>query len=195
MTVAQQNPLNLAYRPQDKWAGLASPPNNGRWCVFTAPEYAFRAYTKELISYIRVGHDTVPKFIRTWSTTDQDAYIVNVLRWGHFGAQQVLTVDDALALFKAMCRQEDGSYPYPDEIISKGIAMALDTAPKPLLSVTPTTMVAGAGGIGYMLADLIVGAFHDFAHVDITAARQVALAMIITVALHHFFPKGDAAQS
>lgn len=185
------NPLNLVYRPQDAWEGLDSPPNAGRFCRFIAPQYAFRAYAKELSSYLRAGHDTVPKFIRTWSETDQAAYVVNVLRWGHFKADQVLTVNDALSLFKAMCRQEDGSDPYPDSLIQEGIDMATGTTPAKTVTVSPTAMVAGAGGIGYALADLLTGAFHDFAHVDITAARQVALAMVITVVLHHFFPKGD----
>lgn len=193
MTVAQQNPLNLAYRPQDKWAGLASPPNNGRWCVFTAPEYAFRAYTKELISYIRVGHDTVPKFIRTWSTTDQDAYIVNVLRWGHFGAQQVLTVDDALALFKAMCRQEDGSDPYPDEIISKGIAMALNTTPTTMTSVMthPTTMKAITGGSAAAFIGMELAKFHIY---DMSAGETVALGIVISILFHRLFPNGLSAE-
>jgi hypothetical protein len=188
------NPLNLTWRPQDKWDGLATPPNVGRFCSFLTPQAAFRAYTKELQSYLAAGHDTVPKFIKTWSETDQDAYVVNVLRWGHFKALQVLTVEDALALFRAMCRQEDGSDPYPDSVIQEGIDMALGSTPAKSVAITPTTMVASAAAIGAYAADLLVGALHDFAHVDVTASRQIALAAIVTVLIHHFFPKGDQPQ-
>lgn len=189
------NPLNLKYRPQDKWDGLIGQQNGE--CVFTSPQKAFRAYTIQLKHYLASGYDTVPKIIKLWSQTDQAAYTVDVLRWGHFAAAQVITVDDFPALFKGMCRQEDGSDPYPDETITAGIQMALNlnTAPATPVTVSPTTAVAGAGGIAYAITSLLVGGFHDFAHIDITADRQVALALVIGVLIHHFFPKGDPAQS
>lgn len=188
--IRDNNPLNLIYRPQDQWAGLANPPQVEGKCAFLDAPHAFRAYTIQLKHYLARGIDTVPKIIKLWSQTDQAAYTVNVLRWGHFQAMQVLTEADFPALFAAMCRQEDGSDPYPDSVIQAGIDMATDNPAKPI-AVSSTAVVAGAGGLGYALADLICGAFHDIWKIDITSAREVALAMIITVALHHFFPKGD----
>lgn len=185
------NPLNLVYRPQDKWEGLDSPPNTGRFCRFIAPQYAFRAYTKELRSYIAAGHDTVPKFIRIWSETDQAAYVVNVLRWGHFKADQVLTTDDALSLFKAMCRQEDGSDPYPDSLIQEGIDMASATSTTPSVSVHPTALVGASMGTAYAVTQLVVNAFHDFAHFDVSASNQALMLIVIGVLINHFFPKGE----
>lgn len=185
------NPLNLIWRPQDKWEGLATPPNVGRFCSFVDPQHAFRAYTKELRSYIAAGHDTVPKFIRVWSETDQATYVVNVLRWGHFKADQTLTVSDALPLFKAMCRQEDGSDPYPDSVIQEGTNMALGTTSTQSVAVHPSALFVGAMGTSAAIVQLIVGAFHDFAHFDMSASNQVALGIVIGALLHYFFPKGD----
>lgn len=193
--IRENNPLNLIYRPQDQWAGLANPPQVEGKCAFLDAPHAFRAYTIQLKHYLARGIDTVPKIIKLWSQTDQAAYTVNVLRWGHFQAMQVLTEADFPALFAAMCRQEDGSDPYPDSVIAEGISMALDTTPaKTIMTVTPTIAVAGAGGISFAITSLLVGAFHDFAHIDISADRQVALALIIGVLIHHFFPKGEPAQ-
>jgi hypothetical protein len=187
------NPLNLTWRPQDKWQGLASPPNEGRFCSFMTPQDAFRAYTKELRSYIAHGRDTVPKFIRAWSETDQDSYIVNVLRWGHFAATQVLTAADALPLFKAMCRQEDGSDPYPDSVIQEGIDMATQNAApaQASVSVHPTALVGASMGTAYAVTQLIVNAFHDFVHFDVSAANQALILIVIGTLINHFFPKGD----
>lgn len=187
------NPLNLTWRPRDNWEGLATPPNVGRFCNFLTPQAAFRAYTIELGDYIRAGHDTVPKYIRAWSETDQAAYTVNVLRWGHFKADQVLNAGDALSLFRAQCRQEDGSDPYPDSVIQEGIDMAPNSTKPAQTSVAihPTAKLAGAMGIADAVTQLIVGGFHDFAHFDMSAPNQAALVIVVGVVINHFFPKGD----
>lgn len=187
--IRDNNPLNLVWRPQDKWQGLATPPNVGRFCSFRTPQDAFRVYTKELQAYIAHGHDTVPKFIKVWSATDQDAYIVNVLRWGHFAASQVLTVADALPLFKAMCRQEDGSDPYPDSIIQEGIDMATD-APKTTMAAVmnhPTTTKAITGGSVAVFLGVELAKFHLY---DMSAGETVALGVVLSIILHRLFPQG-----
>lgn len=196
--VRDNNPLNLIYVPRIKWNGLATPPNCGRFCSFRTPQLAFRAYTIELGDYIRAGHDTVPKFIKVWSETDQDPYIVNVLRWGHFGAMQTLTVADALALFKAMCRQEDGSDPYPDSVIQEGINMATDTAPtKPTTFASLGTMAVSGGGaaaLGNDLANVVIGALHDFWHIvpapeSLTSIKNICVALAAFVAARYVHDK------
>lgn len=191
MTIAQNNPLNLSYRPQDKWQGLATPPNSGRWCVFTDVRYAFRAYTKEFQSYLRAGHDTVPKFITAWSPASENPtsqYIVNVLLWSHLRAAQVLTLDDALALFKAMCRQEDGSDPYPDSVIQEGIDMAtVPTTTMTSIMNHPTTTKAITGGSVAVFLGVELSKFHLY---EMSSGETVALGVILSIILHRLFPQG-----
>jgi hypothetical protein len=183
------NPLNLTYRPQDKWVGLASPPNNGRFCRFTDPKYAFRAYTIQLKHYLDAGINTVPKIIKAWSETDVAAYTADVLRWGHFGASQVLALDDALVLFKAQCRQEDGSDPYDDSIIQEGIAMATDTPSTTMTTIMnhPTTTKAITGGSVAVFLGVELAKFHLY---DMSAGETVALGVVLSIVLHRLFPQG-----
>jgi hypothetical protein len=182
------NPLNLTYRPQDKWVGLASPPNNGRFCRFTDPKYAFRAYTIQLKHYLAAGLNTVPKIIKAWSETDVAAYTVDVLRWGHFGAAQILTLDDALTLFKAQCRQEDGSDPYDDSVIQSGIDMATDS-PTTMTTIMnhPTTTKAITGGSVAVFLGVELAKFHLY---DMSAGETVALGVVLSIILHRLFPSG-----
>lgn len=196
MTVADNNPLNLGYRPQDNWQGLASPPSNGRWCCFIDAQHAFRAYTKELASYIKAGHNTVPKFITTWSPASENPtaqYIVNVLRWSHLRADQVLSLDDALPLFRAMCRQEDGADPYPDSVIAEGIAMATETTPTTLAAVMahPTTQKVITGNAAAAFIGMELAKFHVY---DMSAGETVALGILLSILFHRIFPQGVSVE-
>lgn len=184
----ENNPLNLIYRPQDQWAGLANPPQVEGKCAFLDAPHAFRAYTIQLKHYLARGIDTVPKIIKLWSQTDQAAYTVNVLRWGHFQAMQVLTEADFPALMAAMCRQEDGSDPYPDSVIQAGIAMATPT-PTTMASVMahPTTTKAISGGSAAAFIAMELAKFHLY---DMSAGETVALGVVFTILLHRLFPQG-----
>lgn len=134
------NPLNLTYRPQDKWVGLASPPNDGRFCRFIDATHGYRAAYKELLNYIARGHCTIPQIIPIWAPKVEnptDSYIQNVEKWSGFTSDHPIKPEtDAFALFKAMTREEDGTDPYPDYIIEAGIQMAQGQTPQALTVAT-----------------------------------------------------------
>ena len=100
-----------------------------------------------------------------------------------------------LLFIRGLITHEQGRCIYTDAQISCRHRPRSQDKPVALLTgvtVSQTAAVAGSGGIGYAaVAELIVGAFKDIAHIDITASRQMALAMVVTVLIHHFFPKGD----
>jgi hypothetical protein len=204
------NPLNLMYRPQDDWEGLADPPfvATGE-CSFVDVPHAIRACTIQLQHYLARGINTVPKIIKLWSTTDQAAYTVDVLRWGHFLAAQVLAIDDALALFKAMCRQEDGSDPYPDSVIQQGINMALgiDSPAQTATAAATVTALAppmnalqahvsrnaqayGGSASGLSAAGVIALELHQRFHFDLSQVEIGILGFVLTVLCAQLFPKG-----
>lgn len=79
--VKNNNPLNIRYNDSNKWQGQVA--NNNGFCVFSTPEWGWRAAMKLANSHIRRGHNTIEKLITKWappSENDTAGYIRFVQR-------------------------------------------------------------------------------------------------------------------
>ena len=100
-----------------KWKGLAPVQNDPTFVTFSTPEAGISAIYKNLLSYRRNGLDTIDKIIRTWSKTDQAAYVKNVSNALKINPNSKVPLDAYPLLVKAIIVQENGLNPYPDSLI------------------------------------------------------------------------------
>lgn len=194
---ALNNPGNIEHGPQ-AWEGQSPDQPDAKLVKFATPADGLRAIVKTLETYQRKGITTIAGAVTRWappSENDTAAYIAD--ECAHCSASPGSPFMRMLLPFiRGLITHEQGRCIYTDAqiqaAIDKAKGLTVTTTP---VTITPTTVVAGAGGISYAVTSLLVGAFHDFVHIDITADRQVALALIIGVLIHHFFPKGDQSQN
>lgn len=122
------NPGNIRYSPDNPWQGLASPPSDGTFCVFTSPTYGIRALAKLLNNYYAEGAQTVTDIINRFappSENDTGAYVANVAARLGVAPTDVLDFNTQLPdLIKGIVVQENGVNPYSDDTINQGIALA-----------------------------------------------------------------------
>jgi len=74
--VKNNNPLNIRFSESNKWQGQVA--ENKGFCVFSTPEWGWRAAMKLANSHIRRGHNTIEKLITKWappSENDTAAYV------------------------------------------------------------------------------------------------------------------------
>lgn len=118
------NPGNIRY-DGTPWDGLADPPSDGEFCIFTSPEYGIRAIAKIINNYITVDGvaPTVTAIITRWAPpteNDTAAYIADVQR--HNGGSD--TVSDLSPVIAGIIAHENGLNPYASATIANGIALA-----------------------------------------------------------------------
>jgi hypothetical protein len=121
------NPGNIRYNGIE-WKGLATPPSDGSFCIFTAPRYGIRALATILRTYKRkYSICSVSGIINRFApSTENDtaSYIRSVCLAIGCGADAPLDTENEavlLPLVKAVIKHENGKQPYTDEQILEGI--------------------------------------------------------------------------
>lgn len=124
--IRNSNPGNLDYSEKNPWKGQIG--SDGRFAIFSGPEYGIRALYKTLMTY-RNTHKltTVAGIINRWAPTsenDTDSYVQAVSKAVGKAPAVALSLSDYPALVKAIIKHENGVQPYPDALIQRGIALA-----------------------------------------------------------------------
>lgn len=127
--IRNNNPGNI--RKGEKWQGLSAIQNDSSFCMFRSAEYGIRALAILLKNYYeKYGLDTVTKIIKRYAPhteNDTDAYIESVSRaLGVLPKRRINPTEPEvmLKLIKAIILHENGSQPYNEEILIKGLEMA-----------------------------------------------------------------------
>jgi hypothetical protein len=138
--IRNNNPGNIEYKPKTKWQGLANPPTDGRFCIFTSPTYGIRALARVLITYQDKSNiRTISGVIKRWAPDHENntvAYINAVSKACGVGPDDQIdlqTFDHLKPLVEAIIRHENGQCPYSDAQITKALVLAgVEPKPKPL---------------------------------------------------------------
>lgn len=144
--VRNANPGNI--ETGEPWRGLATPAEmtadqraEKRFCVFTAPEWGFRALAVILRNYReRYGlvsvHDIISRFAPS-NENDTTAYVKHVCDAMGVEPDKALDLDDALTL-EDLCRaiavHESGGWFFKTPDLEKGVAMALGPKSEPRIA-------------------------------------------------------------
>jgi hypothetical protein len=125
--IRNHNPGNIRYNGI-AWAGLAVPPSDGAFCIFTDAHYGLRALAKLIRNYNKYyGLRTIFSIINRFAPgceNDTNAYIASVSQATGIDSHYQMDLDDTktmLALMKAIIRHENGRQPYSDDEIKKAI--------------------------------------------------------------------------
>jgi hypothetical protein len=121
------NPGNIEY-DGTAWEGLANPPNDGVYCVFTDPVYGIRAMARTISNYIAVDGiaSTVTAIVSRYAppaANDTVSYIADVDNQLGLtpGNDAVNLATDLPSLVAAMIQHENGINPYSSATILQGI--------------------------------------------------------------------------
>lgn len=125
--IRNNNPGNIRYTGT-VWKGLATPPTDGAFCVFTHPKYGLRALVLLLRNYNRY-YDirTIKSIINRFAPSSENnttAYIESVCKATSFNDYEQLDLEKEavlLPLMKAIIKHENGQQPYTDEQILEGM--------------------------------------------------------------------------
>ena len=125
--IRNNNPGNIRYNGTG-WQGLANPPSDGAFCIFTEAKFGIRALATILRNYkCKYGICAVSGIIGRFapsSENDTAAYIRSVCAAVGCAADAKLDIEDEavlLPLAKAIIRHENGRQPYSDEQIREGL--------------------------------------------------------------------------
>lgn len=159
------NPGNLRIS-KDPWQGLADEQRDPDFFTFVDAPYGIRAIARTLITYQdRHGCRTIAQIIKRWAPpedkNDTPAYVAMVARKVGVDPHEPIDVQSyAIAdpLVKAIILQENGSQPYSQAQIDKGLLLAGIEPPRKSVAKTPEvkagTVAAGAAGAG-MVAEAV----------------------------------------
>lgn len=122
------NPLNIKKKAGTTWQGQTIEQPDDTFVTFRTIPFGFRAAVKILDNYQRLHKLwTVRGMISRWSETDQAPYIANVSAAMGVKPDEVVALNHGrhmLDMLRAMCVQENGSCPYEDHVLAKGIDLA-----------------------------------------------------------------------
>ena len=176
------NPGNI--RKGDRWKGLDTPSDDGSFCRFKSAPYGIRALAVVLETYQdrRLAADgsaidTVREVVERWAPpveNDTESYIHSVRQATGFKPGQHIDVHDfdtAMALCKAIIRHENGSQPYSDAELAKGLHLAGIEAPHAPLKKSRTITGAQVAGGATVLG--MAGEYADQASALVPAAGMV----------------------
>lgn len=123
--IRNNNPGNIKLS-NDTWVGQvpADQQTDETFVQFIAPEYGIRAMARILSNYMARGLVTVNSIVRTWSATDQDAYVDAVTDDLGVNPNTPLSNAQLPGLVAAMIDFENGEQPYSSSLIAKGVSMA-----------------------------------------------------------------------
>lgn len=118
------NPGNID-RTSVKWKGMAAAQSDPRFITFTAPQWGIRAIARILLGDWREGQNTIASLIHEWAPpieNDTDAYVVAVGKACRVDPYKPCDIPALLPkLIPAIIQHENGSQPYPPELIQLGI--------------------------------------------------------------------------
>ena len=125
--IRNNNPGNIKYTGT-AWLGLANPPHDGTFCVFTDARFGLRALAKVLRNYNRYyGIRTIYRIIKRFAPATEnqtDAYIKSVAASTGYDPHTQLNLESnavLVKLMKAIIKHENGKQPYTDEEIEAAI--------------------------------------------------------------------------
>lgn len=127
--VRNNNPGNIEASTT-AWQGQVG--SDGRFATFNTPESGIRALGRNLLAYQeKHGLNTVHGIINRWAPPGENntsAYVRAVATAIGVGPADPLNLRDPVTLQKltgAIIRHENGDQPYPDNVLSAGVNMAL----------------------------------------------------------------------
>ena len=125
--IRNNNPGNIRHLGLD-WQGLANPPSDGAFCIFSEPKWGLRALAVLIRNYKRKhGINTIAGIIARFApSTENDtaAYIRAVCAAVGRGPDEPLDTENEVILWplmKAIIKHENGQQPYTDAQILEGI--------------------------------------------------------------------------
>ena len=168
--IRNNNPFNL--EKGDKWQGLALPSEmtieqkkEKRFCVFKDPTWGIRAGARVLITYQdKHDLDTIEKIMNRFappSENDTDSYAAAVARAIGVTVDTKVDVHQfeiMTPMVKAIIKHENGTQPYTDAQIEKGLTLAGVTAKAKPLSKSRTVQggqVVAVGTAGGVVAEIV----------------------------------------
>lgn len=123
------NPGNIR-RSNDKWQGLSPEQTDSEFFQFTDPVYGIRALARVLINYQnKHGLGTVAQIVNRWAPPSENntgAYVRHVAGALGVDENEWLAMDNATLkkLVAVIIQHENGSQPYPDTMLQRGIELA-----------------------------------------------------------------------
>lgn len=141
------------------WQGLAPVQRHDRFATFVSPAYGIRAIARILITYQdKHGINTVRGAITRWAPpteNDTGSYVRHASQRVGVGPDDPVSFHDyaiSRKMVEVIIAHENGSMPYSDEEIRKGLALAGIEPPVKPVSESRTlkagTVAAGATGVG-----------------------------------------------
>lgn len=197
------NPLNISYRPQDKWQQLDEPPHDDpprgmtKLCRFTNPVYGIRAGARQLIAnQDRHGCTTVEDQITKWApppkkaprdrnhTTEYIKFVAEAMGVGPTDEIDVHQYDTLRPMIEAMIDFENKgtSHPYSNAQIDKALVLAGVEPPQKPLAKTGTIKGAqvAAGGLGLSTVSALAEQAHDIAD-PVTGVASAFRAIMVSL--------------
>ena len=128
--IRNANPGNIRWG--DPWQGLvpAAQRSDPDFCQFTGPEWGIRAIAKILKTYAEEGVTTLRQAINHWAPpveNDTDAYVNAVSAMTSIQPDihiDFTTYEAVMPVVKAIIYHENGSQPYDQVTIDKGLSLA-----------------------------------------------------------------------
>jgi len=122
------NPGNIRHS-SDQWVGMSKVQIDPNFVQFDTPDDGIRALARNLKTYFSKGLNTVASIIATWAPPNENntaAYIAHVAQLLNVNPNQVLSSNLATlnALTAAITLHEQGSNPYPPDMIAANVARA-----------------------------------------------------------------------
>ena len=126
--IRNNNPGNIRHS-RVVWKGESVSQTDPDFVQFISPQYGLRAIVKILQSYQAEGIATIRAAISRWAPPSDnnptDAYVDAVCRECSVAPDDPITFTDHLPqILKAIVLQENGSQPYPDDLIALAIGLA-----------------------------------------------------------------------
>lgn len=130
------NPGNIREcKIDDQWLGERATNDDKQFEEFADSVYGIRALAKVLLAYQdKRDLHTVEELINRWAPpveNNTSSYVQSVVKQTGFAADQALYLRDPgvlVKLAKAIIHHENGRCIYPDELIERGVNMAVRRA-------------------------------------------------------------------
>ena len=123
------NCLNIR-KSNDKWEGMSQEQPDKDFVCFITPEWGIRAAYRILCTYnIKYHCKTIGQIISRWAPPNENdtvtylRFVCNVCKCEPEAIIDINDTDFMCKLIKAMCKMENGSCPYSDPLIKKGISL------------------------------------------------------------------------
>ena len=126
--IRNNNPGNIRLSGTT-WQGQVPPAEqtDDEFVQFTDPKYGIRAMARILNNYALRGLNTIREVISTWappSENNTESYIHAVAQRLNLSPDSIIVDSAKPALIAAIIQHENGSQPYPVELIKQGISLA-----------------------------------------------------------------------